>query len=94
MLAAFVTVLPGGLNVGSLKFDVDSLVGALGMVGRTGPGTPIAQPGARRARRVAAVVAGTCDIGQIGVRGRVDDRWTGLGCCGYWVEPRDDSGQT
>ena len=27
-------------------------------------------------------------------RGHVDDRWTGLGCCGYWVEPRDDSGQT
>jgi hypothetical protein len=32
ILGAFVTVLPGGLNVGSLNFDVDSLVGALGMV--------------------------------------------------------------
>ena len=32
ILGVFVTLLPGGLNVGSLNFDVDSLVGALGMV--------------------------------------------------------------
>jgi glycosyltransferase involved in cell wall biosynthesis len=32
ILGALVTVRPGGLNLGNLNFDVDSLVGALGMV--------------------------------------------------------------